>query len=102
MQTGLVGYFKPTVGNFCDMPFEANSFDAAFAMDATCHAPKVNQVPKSLAHLSTAGGYPVCAFDAEDFHPAHAHVIKFRSQLTLEAKLSVKATPHVPFSSLCS
>jgi 24-methylenesterol C-methyltransferase len=24
-------------GNFCEMPFPANSFDAAYAIEATCH-----------------------------------------------------------------
>ena len=28
-------------GNFLHMPFEEGSFDGAYAIEATCHAPKV-------------------------------------------------------------
>ncbi len=28
-------------GDFLNMPFEAATFDAAYAIEATCHAPKV-------------------------------------------------------------
>nr|H2E7T6.1 RecName: Full=Squalene methyltransferase 2; AltName: Full=Triterpene methyltransferase 2 [Botryococcus braunii]AEY68257.1 triterpene methyltransferase 2 [Botryococcus braunii] len=56
-RTGLVGFFKPTVGNFCNMPFDAKSFDAAFAMDATCHAPKLEDVYGEVFRVLKPGGF---------------------------------------------
>lgn len=34
-------------GNFLAMPFEDSSFDGAYAIEATCHAPKVSHRPRS-------------------------------------------------------
>lgn len=31
-------------GDFLNMPFENNTFDGAYAIEATCHAPKVSAV----------------------------------------------------------
>lgn len=55
-RTGLVGYFKPVVGNFCDMPFKDKTFDAAFAMDSTCHAPKLEDVYSEVFRVLKPGG----------------------------------------------
>lgn len=41
---GLAEQCKAVRGNFLDMPFEGATFDAAYAMEATCHAPKLEQV----------------------------------------------------------
>lgn len=38
---GLKDYCNPVRGDFLDMPFEDASFDAAYAIEATCHAPTV-------------------------------------------------------------
>ena len=40
-QVGLDKQCKVVQGNFLEMPFEANSFDGAYAIEATCHAAKV-------------------------------------------------------------
>ncbi len=31
-------------GDFLNMPFEPNTFDGAYAIEATCHAPKLEDV----------------------------------------------------------
>jgi hypothetical protein len=41
---GLAGQCRAVRGNFLDMPFDDASFDAAYAMEATCHAPTLQQV----------------------------------------------------------
>ena len=41
LQLGLTGLCEAVQGNFLDMPFEDCSFDGAYAIEATCHAPKV-------------------------------------------------------------
>ena len=44
MQFGLATLCEPVEGNFLNMPFEESSFDGAYAIEATCHAPKVQGV----------------------------------------------------------
>lgn len=40
---GLAPLTTVVRGDFTDMPFEDNSFDGAYAIEATCHAPEVGQ-----------------------------------------------------------
>ena len=40
-QMGVTELCKPTQGDFLAMPFADNTFDAAYAIEATCHAAKV-------------------------------------------------------------
>jgi hypothetical protein len=41
LQQGLAPLTTVVRGDFTNMPFEAASFDGAYAIEATCHAPKV-------------------------------------------------------------
>ena len=41
VQVGLQGLCEPLEGDYLNMPFEDATFDAAFAIEATCHAPEV-------------------------------------------------------------
>jgi len=41
---GLTAQCKAVRGNFLDMPFEKETFDAAYAIEATCHAPTLEEV----------------------------------------------------------
>ena len=41
---GLAAQCRAVRGNFLEMPFEAERFDGAYAMEATCHAPTLEQV----------------------------------------------------------
>lgn len=43
-RNGLSPLTKVVRGDFTNMPFEANTFDAAYAIEATCHAPKLEDV----------------------------------------------------------
>ena len=57
VQLGVQDLCNPVQGNFLKMPFEKETFDGAYAIEATCHANKVtshNQPLSSLAstHLS--------------------------------------------------
>ena len=38
-------------GNFLLMPFEEGSFDGAYAIEATCHAPKVPLIGQSVFYI---------------------------------------------------
>ena len=42
---GVAQLCKPVQGDFLQMQFSDNSFDAAYAIEATCHAAKVIQLP---------------------------------------------------------
>ena len=41
VQQGVSSLCKAVEGNFLKMPFNSSSFDAAYAIEATCHADKV-------------------------------------------------------------
>lgn len=43
-KAGLDSLCKVVPGNFLEMPFEDNSFDGAYSIEATCHAPKLEEV----------------------------------------------------------
>ena len=43
-QNGLTGQCRAVRGNFLELPFPEASFDAAYALEATCHAPRLEQV----------------------------------------------------------
>ena len=51
---GLSEQCKAVRGNFLEMPFEAATFDGAYAMEATCHAPKLEQVCAAAAAAAAA------------------------------------------------
>lgn len=43
-KAGLDHLTKVVLGNFLEMPFENDSFDGAYSIEATCHAPKLQDV----------------------------------------------------------
>jgi 24-methylenesterol C-methyltransferase len=53
---GLGDRCTPVRGNFLDMPFENACFDAAYAIEATCHAPKLEQVYAEVYRTLKPGG----------------------------------------------
>ncbi|KAJ2774711.1 Delta(24)-sterol C-methyltransferase [Coemansia nantahalensis] len=44
-------------GDFMNMPFEDNSFDAVYAIEATCHAPVLKDVYSQMFRVVKPGGY---------------------------------------------
>jgi hypothetical protein len=48
VQLGVDSLCKAIEGNFLDMPFESDSFDGAYAIEATCHSAKVSAIPPRL------------------------------------------------------
>ncbi|MBA0637314.1 hypothetical protein Godav_025014 [Gossypium davidsonii] len=43
-KAGLDSLCEVVCGNFLEMPFQDNSFDGAYSIEATCHAPKLEDV----------------------------------------------------------
>ena len=44
VQQGVSSLCKAVEGNFLKMPFDSSSYDAAYAIEATCHADKVGSL----------------------------------------------------------
>ncbi|KXZ48131.1 hypothetical protein GPECTOR_30g227 [Gonium pectorale] len=44
-------------GDFLNMPFKENTFDGAYAIEATCHAPKLEQVYGEIFRVLKPGSY---------------------------------------------
>ncbi|EMC98128.1 hypothetical protein BAUCODRAFT_129875 [Baudoinia panamericana UAMH 10762] len=54
-QVGLGGRVTYVLGNFLELPFPAESFDAAYAIEATCHAPSLALVYAQVARVLKKG-----------------------------------------------
>jgi len=54
---GLSNLVDLVVGDFCKMEFEEETFDAAFAVEATCHAPNREDVFGEVFRVLKKGGY---------------------------------------------
>ncbi|CAG8607771.1 2671_t:CDS:2 [Ambispora leptoticha] len=69
-KAGLESKTKFIKGNFMEMPFEDNSFDAVYAIEATCHAPKLEKVYSEAFRVLKPGGkfaiYEWCLTDNYD------------------------------------
>ncbi|RGB34794.1 S-adenosyl-L-methionine-dependent methyltransferase [Rhizophagus diaphanus] len=68
-------------GNFMEMPFEDDSFDAVYAIEATCHAPKLEGVYGEVFRVLKPGGtfafYEWCVTDKYDPNdPEHRRIIR--------------------------
>eukprot|EP00762_Andalucia_godoyi_P001477 ANDGO_00257.mRNA.1 Cycloartenol-C-24-methyltransferase len=67
-------------GNFLKLPFADNSFDAAYAIEATCHAPRKEDVYKEAFRAIKPGGryciYEWCMTDKYDPQNAEHRRIK--------------------------
>ncbi|KAF7729977.1 Delta(24)-sterol C-methyltransferase [Apophysomyces ossiformis] len=66
-------------GNFMEMPFEDNSFDAVYAIEATCHAPTFEGVYQEIFRVLKPGAkfgcYEWCMTDDYDeSNPVHREI----------------------------
>lgn len=52
---GLDSHCEVVQGNFLSMPFDDNSFNAAYAIQATCHAPKLEEVYAEIFRVLKPG-----------------------------------------------
>jgi 24-methylenesterol C-methyltransferase len=77
---GLAPLTAVVRGNFLEMPFEAATFDAAYAIEATCHAARLEEVFGEVARVLKPGALflsyewvATAAYDASN--AAHVRVI---------------------------
>lgn len=54
-KAGLDSLCDVVCGNFLQMPFEDNSFDGAYSIEATCHAPKLDDVYSEIYRVLKPG-----------------------------------------------
>ncbi|KAI3922555.1 hypothetical protein MKX01_006244 [Papaver californicum] len=54
-KAGLDSLCEVVCGNFLQMPFEDNSFDGAYSIEATCHAPKLEEVYAEIYRVMKPG-----------------------------------------------
>ncbi|KAJ7967120.1 Methyltransferase [Quillaja saponaria] len=80
-KAGLDKLCEVVFGNFLQMPFKDNSFDGVYSIEATCHAPKLEEVYAEIYRVLKPGGMYVSyewvtteLYKAED--PEHVEVIQ--------------------------
>ncbi|XP_031377009.1 24-methylenesterol C-methyltransferase 2-like [Punica granatum] len=80
-KAGLDGQCEVVCGNFLEMPFPAESFDGAYSIEATCHAPRLQDVYSEIFRVLKPGAFYVSyewvttdKYRPED--PAHVEVIQ--------------------------
>jgi sterol 24-C-methyltransferase len=56
-EQGLQEYCNYVKGDFMKLPFEDNTFDAVYAIEATCHAPDKHGVYGEMFRVVKPGGY---------------------------------------------
>jgi 24-methylenesterol C-methyltransferase len=54
-KAGLDSLCEVVLGNFLQMPFDDNSFDGAYSIEATCHAPKLEEVYAEIFRVLKPG-----------------------------------------------
>ncbi|KAG5246539.1 sterol-C-methyltransferase family protein [Salix suchowensis] len=54
-KAGLDSLCEVVQGNFLEMPFPENSFDGAYSIEATCHAPKLEEVYAEIFRVLKPG-----------------------------------------------
>jgi sterol 24-C-methyltransferase len=59
-QQGLTGRALSVQANFMKLPFEDNSFDGVYAIEATCHAPVREGVYQEILRVLKPGQYFAC------------------------------------------
>ncbi|KAI7866449.1 putative sterol 24-c-methyltransferase [Spinellus fusiger] len=76
---GLENQTEFIKGNFMEMPFEENSYDAVYAIEATCHAPTFEGVYGEIFRVLKPGGkfgcYEWCMLeDYNESDPVHREI----------------------------
>ncbi|CAG8660512.1 123_t:CDS:2, partial [Scutellospora calospora] len=78
---GLGNKLEFIKGNFMAMPFDDNYFDAVYAIEATCHAPSLDEVYSQVFRVLKPGGtfafYEWCITDKYDpTNPEHRRIAR--------------------------
>ncbi|KAJ3301912.1 Delta(24)-sterol C-methyltransferase [Kappamyces sp. JEL0829] len=79
-KTGLADLCRAVKGNFEDMPFEKETFDAAYAIEATCHARDLKNPYGEVFRVLKPGGKFACyewlvTPEYDETNPTHKEII---------------------------
>ena len=82
-KNGLASLTSVVRGNFNEMPFDAATFDAAYAIEATCHAAKLEQVYGEVARVLKPGGLFLSYewVSTKEFDPNNADHVKIIDEI---------------------
>ncbi|KAJ6931602.1 hypothetical protein NC652_014946 [Populus alba x Populus x berolinensis] len=75
-KAGLDSLCEVVQGNFLEMPFPENSFDGAYSIEATCHAPKLEEVIQGIERGDALPGLRNYADIAETARKVGFEVVK--------------------------
>lgn len=80
---GLAALTDVVRGNFLEMPFPDASFDAAYAIEATCHAPQLETVYGEVARVLKPGGLFLSYewVSTEKFDPSDAEHVRIIDEI---------------------
>ncbi|RHZ69758.1 hypothetical protein Glove_279g30 [Diversispora epigaea] len=81
VKCGLENQTSFVKGNFLEIPFEENTYDAIYAIEATCHSPKLSSVYAEAFRVLKPGGkfafYEWCVTDNYDStNPEHRRIVR--------------------------
>ncbi|KAK1370374.1 Methyltransferase [Heracleum sosnowskyi] len=88
-KAGLDSLCEVVCGNFLEMPFEDNSFDGVYSIEATCHAPKLEDVYSEIYRVLKPGAlYVSYEWVPTEFFDATEIVKKVGFQVVKEKDLA--------------
>ncbi|KAF0721254.1 hypothetical protein AaE_010116 [Aphanomyces astaci] len=95
-QTGLDSRCHVQQGNFMEMPFEASTFDAIYAIESVCHAPDKKACFTEAARVLKPGGTFVGLDWAmlNDYDPKNMHHIALKEGIEVGNGLPTLETPE--------
>ncbi|XP_015075251.1 24-methylenesterol C-methyltransferase 2-like [Solanum pennellii] len=80
-KAGLDSMCEVVCGNFLKMPFDDNSFEGAYSIEATCHAPKLEEVYAEIYRVLKPGSFYVSyewvtteLYNSDD--PEHVEIVR--------------------------
>ncbi|WMV28293.1 hypothetical protein MTR67_021678 [Solanum verrucosum] len=80
-KAGLDSMCEVVCGNFLKMPFDDNSFEGAYSIEATCHAPKLEEVYGEIYRVLKPGSFYVSyewvtteLYNSDD--PEHVEIVR--------------------------
>ena len=90
-------------GDFCNMEFEDNTFDAAFCFEATCHAGKLVDVYREIARVLKPGSIFVDSdwTVTDSYDPQNPDHVKVHDDIVVSA-VYYHTTMYIYISSSCN
>ena len=84
--------------DFSNTPYENNTFDKIYAIEATCHAPeKIDPYSEAFRVIKPGGLYAIYEWVMTDkYNPKNAYHKKIKEEIMVRFKLLLFFLPHPP------